>query len=238
MPHTRPCSVGAFAPEARRASTEGRGGIVHFEIDTKNLNKIIQADVGVVGDLGVNLGYMLKENTIVHHPREAWFGMIAEMNKKYPFTYDHAHDGPLKPQAVIKELSDQTAHRSEDVLITTGVGCHQMWAAQWFRWRHPRQMITSGGSGTMGYGLPAAIGAQTAFPDKIVVDIDGDASLMMTCMELATAAQYNIPVKVLLLNNDFQGMVKQWQDLFYDKRHSHTTMCVYLCCLHRDTAIS
>eukprot|EP00911_Craspedida_sp_UC1_P002691 UC1_evm1s1976 len=218
----------AFAPGARRASTEGRGGIVHFEVDSKNLNKIIGVDEGVVGDLGVNLRLLLEENgdSIEHPERTDWYTQIKYWKEKYPFTYDQseAEGAPLKPQHVIKALNDTCAESDRDVYITTGVGCHQMWAAQWFRWRHPRQMITSGGSGTMGYGLPAAIGAQTAHPDAIVVDIDGDASLLMTCMELITAAQYNIPVKVLLLNNDFQGMVKQWQDLFYDERYSHTTM--------------
>jgi acetolactate synthase-1/2/3 large subunit len=99
-----------------------------------------------------------------------------------------------------------------------------MWAAQFYRWRYPRQMITSGGLGTMGYGLPSAIGAQLGSPGKVVIDIDGDASFLMTMSELATAAEYNIPVKIAILNNDFQGMVKQWQDLFYERRYSQTAM--------------
>lgn len=102
--------------------------------------------------------------------------------------------------------------------MTTGVGCHQMWAAQFFRWRKPHSWVSSGGLGTMGFGLPAAIGAQLAAPGSMVIDIDGDASFMMSCQELATAVQYKIPVKVLVMNNRFQGMVKQWQDLFYDER--------------------
>lgn len=146
----------------------------------------------------------------------------------------------VKPQAVIEELDRLTADRKEDVIITTGVGQHQMWAAQHFRWRHPRTMITSGGLGTMGFGLPSAIGAKVAAPEKIVIDVDGDASFSMTAMELQTAAQYGIGVKVLILNNEYQGMVVQWQgahvflhsprpssdaayiDLFYDARYSHT----------------
>jgi len=114
--------------------------------------------------------------------------------------------------------------KKEDVIISTGVGQHQMWAAQHFRWRQPRSMVTSGGLGTMGFGLPAAIGAKVAAPQKTVIDIDGDASFSMTAMELSTAAQFGIGVKALILNNEFQGMVQQWQDLFYDQRYSHTRM--------------
>jgi acetolactate synthase I/II/III large subunit len=130
----------------------------------------------------------------------------------------------MKPQEVVEELDRQTAHRKEDIIVSTGVGQHQMWAAQHFRWRHPRSFVTSGGLGTMGFGLPAAIGAKVAAPQKTVIDIDGDASLSMTAMELATASQYGIGVKVLVFNNEFQGMVQQWQDLFYDQRYSHTRM--------------
>lgn len=130
----------------------------------------------------------------------------------------------IKPQEVIEELDKQTTSIKDDVIVSTGVGQHQMWAAQHYRWRHPRSMITSGGLGTMGFGLPAAIGAKVAAPHKTVVDIDGDASFSMTAMELATASQYNIGVKVLVLNNEFQGMVLQWQDLFYEARYSHTRM--------------
>jgi acetolactate synthase-1/2/3 large subunit len=123
---------------------------------------------------------------------------------------------------LIEKLSDLTAPIKDRTVITTGVGQHQMWAAQHFRWRHPRTMITSGGLGTMGYGLPSAIGAKVARPEALVIDIDGDASFNMTLTELSTAAQFNIGVKVLLLNNEEQGMVTQWQNLFYEDRYSHT----------------
>jgi acetolactate synthase-1/2/3 large subunit len=126
-----------------------------------------------------------------------------------------------KPQYVLEEINRQT---DGDAIFTTGVGQHQMWAAQYIRWRYPRQMITSGGLGTMGYGLPSAMGAQLGSPGKTVIDIDGDGSYLMTCYELATIAEYNIPVKVAILNNDFQGMIKQWQDLFYEKRYSNSPM--------------
>ncbi|MCL2330486.1 MAG: thiamine pyrophosphate-dependent enzyme, partial [Phycisphaerae bacterium] len=135
--------------------------------------------------------------------------------------YRPAAPGKMKPQEVIEEICRQT---DSNAIITTGVGQHQMWAAQFYRWRHARQIITSGGLGTMGYGFPAAIGAALGRPDKTVIDIDGDASFLMTCNELATAAQYNIPAKVVILNNHFQGMVRQWQELFYDRRYVATPM--------------
>jgi acetolactate synthase-1/2/3 large subunit len=155
-----------------------------------------------------------------HRDRKEWFAQVNGWKKRYPFKY--FDDAPkAKPQYVIEEIHRQT---KGEAVITTGVGQHQMWAAQFYRWRFPRQMITSGGLGTMGYGLPSAIGAQLGNPGKTVIDIDGDASFLMTMCELATIAEYNIPVKVAILNNDFQGMVKQWQDLFYQRRYSQSAM--------------
>ncbi|PKC64732.1 acetolactate synthase [Rhizophagus irregularis] len=213
-----------FAPKAKQAAAENRGGIIHFEISPKNINKVIQATTAVEGDVSDNLNRLLP--LIESSERKEWFSEIDEWKRRYPWKYTKpsSPDQVLKPQQVIEELDKQTTDYKEKVLITTGVGQHQMWAAQFFRWRHPRTMITSGGLGTMGYGLPSAIGAKVASPDKIVIDIDGDASFCMTGMELATASQYNIGVKVLILNNDFQGMVKQWQDLFYEERYSQTRM--------------
>lgn len=214
-----------FAPGARRAEAEGRGGIVQFEIMPKNINKVVRVTEAIEGDVGENLANILPKLNKTSHPE--WFSRINEWKQKYPFTYGKeklGSHGLLKPQYVLSEFNRQTESIKEQVLITTGVGQHQMWAAQYYRWTHPRTMISSGGLGTMGFGLPAAIGAKVAQPDKIVVDIDGDASFSMTAMELATAAQFGIGVKVLLLNNDFQGMVKQWQDLFYEERYSATRM--------------
>ncbi|KAI6131906.1 thiamine diphosphate-binding protein [Pisolithus thermaeus] len=217
--------VDTFAPAARAAAAQGRGGIIHFEIQPKNINKVVEASIPIIGDVVSNMSALVP--LIRSSPRTEWFADIKQWKKKYPFTYAKAEagsDARMKPQAVIEELDKQTAHRKEDVVVSTGVGQHQMWAAQHFRWKTPRSMVTSGGLGTMGFGLPAAIGAKVAAPNKIVVDIDGDASFSMTAMELATASQFDIGVKVLVLNNEFQGMVLQWQDLFYDARYSHTRM--------------
>jgi len=211
-----------FAPQARAAALEKRGGIVHFEIMPKNINKVVEATEAIEGDVVENLSLLLPMIKQIPE-RNAWFDQIKVWKEQFPFTFDPATDMQrMKPQSVIEELSRQTENIKENVLITTGVGQHQMLAAQHYRWRYPRTMITSGGLGTMGYGLPSAIGAKVARPDAIVVDIDGDASFSMTAMELQTASQFNIKVKVLVLNNEFQGMVQQWQDLFYEKRYSHT----------------
>jgi acetolactate synthase-1/2/3 large subunit len=216
-------NIAKFAPQARAAASENRGGIVHFEIMPKNINKVVQATEAVEGDVATNIALLLPH--IKPKPsRPEWFAQISDWKARFPLNlYERARpDGLIKPQTVIEELSNLTADRKDRTVITTGVGQHQMWAAQHFRWRHPRTMITSGGLGTMGYGLPAAIGAKVARPDALVVDIDGDASFNMTLTELSTAAQFNIGVKVIVMNNEEQGMVTQWQSLFYEDRFAHT----------------
>ncbi|KAJ5989128.1 Acetolactate synthase catalytic subunit [Penicillium waksmanii] len=212
-------SIPKFAPQAKLAASEGRGGIVHFEIMPKNINKVVEATEAVEGDCADNLRLLLPQVNAVPE-RTEWFEQINDWKARFPPI--SSADGPIKPQAVIETLSNLTADIKEKTIITTGVGQHQMWAAQHFRWRQPRTMITSGGLGTMGYGLPSAIGAKVARPDCLVIDIDGDASFNMTLTELSTAAQFGIGVKVLLLNNEEQGMVTQWQNLFYEDRYSHT----------------
>ncbi|KAJ7202849.1 thiamine diphosphate-binding protein [Mycena pura] len=215
--------IDAFAPAARAAAAQGHGGIIHFEILPKNVNKVVEATIPVLGDVVQNMAALVPH--IRSNPREAWLADIASWKRQFPFTFTPSEAGArMKPQEVIEALDSQCKDRKGDVVVTTGVGQHQMWAAQHYRWTHPQSLVTSGGLGTMGFGLPAAIGAKVAAPHKMVVDIDGDASFSMTAMELATASQYNIGVKVLVLNNEFQGMVLQWQDLFYSARYSHTRM--------------
>jgi acetolactate synthase-1/2/3 large subunit len=202
-------NLASFAPKAK---------IIHIDIDPTSISKNVDVDVPVVGDARHSLEAMLP--LIEHRPRKGWFDTINTWKAKYPFKYfDDTKN--TKPQAVIEEINNQT---QGDAVFTTGVGQHQMWAAQFIRWRHPRTMITSGGLGTMGYGLPAALGAQLGVPGKTVIDIDGDASFQMTGYELATLAEYDIPVKVVILNNEFSGMVKQWQDLFYEQRYAASKM--------------
>ncbi|KAI9810448.1 MAG: Acetolactate synthase, mitochondrial [Thelocarpon impressellum] len=215
-------NIAKFAPAAKAAAAEKRGGIVHFEIMPKNINKVVQATEAVEGDVATNLALLIP-HVVQKRERKEWFGQINDWKKRFPFSYEkETANGLIKPQTVIEELSRQTEHMKDRTVITTGVGQHQMWAAQHFRWRHPRTMITSGGLGTMGYGLPAAIGAKVARPEALVVDIDGDASFNMTLTELSTAAQFNIGVKIIILNNEEQGMVTQWQSLFYEDRFAHT----------------
>jgi acetolactate synthase-1/2/3 large subunit len=215
-------AVAKFAPAAKAAAAEGRGGIIHFEIMPKNINKVIQATEAVAGDVGSSLTQLMPLVNIVKD-RPEWFAQIADWKQRFPWAYEkEGENGMIKPQTVIETLSNLTAPIKDKTVITTGVGQHQMWAAQHFRWTHPRTMITSGGLGTMGYGLPAAIGAKVARPDCLVIDIDGDSSFSMTLTELSTAAEFNIGVKVLILNNDEQGMVTQWQTLFFQDRFSHT----------------
>ncbi|CRG86414.1 acetolactate synthase I/II/III large subunit [Talaromyces islandicus] len=216
-------NIARFAPQARAAAAEGRGGIVHFEVMPKNINKVVEATEAVEGDCAENLALLLpKVKQVTERPE--WFAQLNDWKSRFPLSlYEkQAAEGPIKPQAVIEKLSDLTNPIKDRTVITTGVGQHQMWAAQHFRWRHPRTMITSGGLGTMGFGLPAAIGAKVARPEALVVDIDGDASFNMTLTELSTAAQFNIGVKVIILNNEEQGMVTQWQNLFYEDRYAHT----------------
>ncbi|KAI1001425.1 Acetolactate synthase catalytic subunit [Podosphaera aphanis] len=218
-------NLAKFAPKAKAAAAENRGGIVHFEIMPKNINKVVQATLAVEGDLAKNLQILnpqVESRSMTE--RKEWFDQIRFWKSKFPLSaYEKAERcGLIKPQTLIEELSNLTAHKKEHTIITTGVGQHQMWTAQHFRWRYPRTMITSGGLGTMGYGLPAAIGAKVARPDALVIDIDGDASFNMSLTEMSTAKQFNIGVKMIVLNNEEQGMVTQWQNIFYEDRYAHT----------------
>ena len=215
-------SVAKFAPQAKAAAQQGRGGIIHFEIMPKNINKVVQATEAVEGDVATNLSLLLPH--VDSTPtRPEWFSQINDWKKRFPWAYEkEGANGLIKPQTVVTTISDLTRDRKDNTIICTGVGQHQMWAAQHFRWRHPRTMITSGGLGTMGFGLPASIGAKVGRPDALVIDIDGDASFSMTLTELSTAAEFGIGVKIVVLNNEEQGMVTQWQSLFFDDRFAHT----------------
>jgi len=194
-----------FAPHAK---------IIHIDIDPSSISKNVHVDIPVVGDAKYILVEMIKE--VKPQPRKRWFSKIAEWKKKFPLRYDNKSSA-IKPQYVIDELCRQTDGKA---IITTGVGQNQMWAAQFYRFSIPRQLISSGGLGTMGFGLPAAIGAQIAKPDMTVIDIDGDHSFNMTLTEIPTAVEHNLPIKVCILNNGYMGMVRQWQELFYNRRYS------------------
>ncbi len=204
--------------------------IIHIDIDPTSISKNVEVDVPIVADCKNALAAMnrlfnseesfsLSDEAKKHLP---WFETIHAWASKHPLSYSKDSD-IIKPQYVVEMLDKLTGG---DAIITTEVGQNQMWAAQFYRFNAPRRFITSGGLGTMGYGLPAAIGAQIAFPDKHVIDIAGDGSIQMNIQELATAKQYRCPVKVAILNNGHLGMVRQWQELFYDKRYSATIMDV------------
>ncbi|HRT26639.1 MAG TPA: biosynthetic-type acetolactate synthase large subunit [Syntrophales bacterium] len=198
---------------------------VHVDVDASSINKNVMVDVPIVQDCKEALRSFNKlladQNfTVSDEDRREWFDMIDEWKRNVPLSYCPS-DEVIKPQFVIETLCNLTKGKA---IITTEVGQNQMWAAQFYKFDEPNMFISSGGLGTMGFGLPAAIGAQVAFPDKLVVDIAGDGSIQMNIQELATAVQYNIPVKVVVLNNGYLGMVRQWQELFYEKRYSQTDM--------------
>jgi len=208
-------NIAKFAPNAR---------IVHIDIDPSAISKNIIVHVPVVGDVkGVlkELNNLLKkEEPVWSEIREKWLAQVRQWAEEKPLSYDRdSHQ--IKPQYVIERLSELAP---DDAIIATEVGQNQMWTAQFYEFNQPRTLLSSGGLGTMGYGFPAAMGAQFANPGRLVVDIAGDASFQMNIQELATIAQHNLPVKVLILNNCFLGMVRQWQELFYDARYSSTCL--------------
>jgi acetolactate synthase-1/2/3 large subunit len=199
--------------------------IVQIDIDPSSINRNVVVDLPIIGDTKSTLTDLT--NFLAEHnysqataERQEWLGQISKWKEKVPLTYCQ-NGKEIKPQHVIETLHKLTKGKA---IITTEVGQNQMWTAQFFPFDHPNTFITSGGLGTMGFGLPAAIGVKCAFPDKQVVDIAGDGSIQMNIQELATAAQHKINVKVVLLNNGYLGMVRQWQELFYEKRYSHTDM--------------
>ncbi len=199
--------------------------IIHIDVDPTSISKNVSVDVPIVGDCKDALAKFiqaLEEEPIegVVETRAPWIEQIRKWGESTPMKYDQTGD-VIKPQYVVEKICEISGG---DAIITTEVGQNQMWTAQFFHFERPRAFLSSGGLGTMGYGLPAAIGAQVAFPDKLVIDIAGDGSIQMNIQELITAVCNNLPVKVAILNNRFLGMVRQWQELFYDKNYCATCM--------------
>ena len=200
---------------------------IHIDIDLSSINKNVHVDVGIVGDVGHVLEDMLKiwkssQAKVDEDALKGWWKVIDGWRKRDCLRYNQ--DGELiKPQYAIQRLYELTKSRDQ-VIISTEVGQHQMWAAQFFQFEKPNRWLTSGGLGTMGYGLPAAMGAQVAYPDALVIDIAGEASILMNIQEMSTIAQYRLPVKVFIINNQYMGMVRQWQELLHEGRYSETYM--------------
>ena len=207
---------GSFAPDAK---------VIHVDIDPAELGKVRHAHVPIAGDAksiiaGLNGAIRSLGGADAQPDRSTWRTTLSGWQEKYPLTYEeHKLGDRLKPQAVVEQLRDNTP---DDTIVVAGVGQHQMWASQYWKFNHPYTWINSGGLGTMGYAVPAAIGAQVGQPDRMVWAVDGDGCFQMTCQELTTAALEKIPVKIAILNNSYLGMVRQWQELFYDERYSET----------------
>jgi len=207
--------------------------MVHIDIDPTSIQKNVTVDVPIVAgcreflvSLNAQMPGVAKEMADKDEfvAKDDWLKQIAEWKEKHPLKYKPAAAGGfIKPQAVVEAIDEITRG---DCIIATEVGQNQMWAAQFFNYRKPRTLLTSGGLGTMGYGFPAAIGAQAAYPDKLVIDVAGDGSIQMCIQELATAVCYNLPVKIVILNNGYLGMVRQWQELFYEKNYCSTCLDV------------
>jgi acetolactate synthase-1/2/3 large subunit len=198
--------------------------IVHIDIDPTSIRKNIPVTIPVVGDCKISLEHLNQlidqvELGNLEEKRKPWFAQIEDWKSTNSLAYDQKET--IKPQYVVEKLYELTKGHA---IITTEVGQNQMWAAQYYQFDQPNHFITSGGLGAMGFGLPAAIGAQVAFPDKTVVDIAGDSSIQMNIQEMATAVQSSLPVKIVILNNGYMGMVRQWQELFYGKRYVSTCM--------------
>jgi acetolactate synthase I/II/III large subunit len=207
--------IDAFSPGSKK---------IHIDIDPSSINKNVKVDLPIVGDCGSVLDDMLqawramapKTDKKAH---DAWWAQIGKWRAKNSLAYSQSKD-IIKPQYAIQRLYELTKDR--DTYITTEVGQHQMWAAQFYHFEEPKRWMTSGGLGTMGYGLPAAIGVQLAHPNSLVVDIAGEASILMNMQEMSTAVQFGLPVKVFILNNRYMGMVRQWQELLHGGRYSHS----------------
>ncbi len=211
--------VSGFAPEAE---------VIHIDIDPAEIGKIIKTAIPVVGnakDVLTDLSkrYFEMDNAKSIDRKKEWVAHLMELKEKFPLMYDKKSPN-LKPAYIVEKIYEHTEGKA---IICTEVGQNQMWAAQFYKFTQPRTFISSGGLGTMGFGLPAAIGAKAGRPDKTVIDIAGDGSIQMVSQELATAVSNRLPIKIMLLNNGYLGMVRQWQELFFKKRYSHT--CIREC---------
>ena len=206
--------VSEFCPHAK---------VIHIDIDPTSIRKNVNVDIPIVGDCKLVLRELIQilrvtVNGDQRELRKPWWNQIREWQQANPLAYQQEADGPIKPQHVIQRLYELTKDR--DPIVSTDVGQHQMWAAQYFKLAKPNRWLTSGGLGTMGFGFPAAMGAQAAFPGRLVLCIAGDGSIQMNMQEMATAVVHKLPVKIIVLNNRFHGMVRQWQDLFYEGRYA------------------
>jgi acetolactate synthase-1/2/3 large subunit len=205
-----------FAPHAK---------FIHIDVDPAEISKNIPAHIPIVGDAKSVLTRLLKEyrslDGVESSRMDEWWSRIEGWREKHPLRYDDSSDGEIKPQYMVQALYEATGG---DAIVCSDVGQHQMWAAQYYHFAKPRRWINSGGLGTMGFGLPAAMGAQVGCPDATVVCLSGDGSIQMNMQELATCAQNKIPVKIFIMNNGYLGMVRQWQELFWDNRYSHVDM--------------
>jgi acetolactate synthase-1/2/3 large subunit len=208
-----------FAPHAK---------FIHIDVDPAEISKNIPAHIPIVGDARNVLTKLVKEyralEGVSSSRLDEWWTKIGEWQSKHPLRYEDSADAEIKPQYLVQALYEATGG---DAIVTSDVGQHQMWAAQYYHFAKPRRWINSGGLGTMGFGLPAALGAAVGCPDETVVCISGDGSIQMNIQELATCAEDKIPVKVFIMNNGYLGMVRQWQELFWDKRYSHVDMGSY-----------
>ncbi len=204
--------VGAFAPDAK---------IIHADIDPAEMGKVRRPDVPLVGDVRCTIEDLIaatKQLKLKQADRSAWKSTISGWQEKFPLQYDEPQPGAgLKPQMVLEHLRESTP---DDCIVASGVGQHQMWTSQYWRFNHPYTFVNSGGLGTMGFAVPAAIGAKVGRPDKMVWAVDGDGCFQMTAQELVTASAERIPVKIAILNNAYLGMVRQWQEMFYEERYS------------------
>jgi acetolactate synthase-1/2/3 large subunit len=206
--------VSEFCPHAK---------VIHIDIDPTSIRKNVNVDIPIVGDCKLVLRELIQilrvtVNGDLRELRKPWWNQIHEWQQANPLAYQQEAVGPIKPQYVIQRLYELTKDR--DPIVSTDVGQHQMWAAQYFKLSKPNRWLTSGGLGTMGFGFPAAMGAQAAFPGRLVLCIAGDGSIQMNMQEMATAVVHKLPVKIIILNNRFHGMVRQWQDLFYEGRYA------------------